>query len=54
MADKKFDLVFNASLEVGQVKSAVASLTKKFGECWCEDSLVYGIKFESNDSKSKH
>ena len=28
MADKKFDLVFNASLEVGQVKSAVASLTK--------------------------
>ena len=28
MADKKFDLVFNASLEVGQVKAAVASLTK--------------------------
>ena len=28
MADKKFDLVFNASLEVGQVKTAVASLTK--------------------------
>lgn len=28
MADKRFDLVFNASLEVGQVKSAVASLTK--------------------------
>ena len=28
MADKKFDLVFNASLEVGQVKSAIASLTK--------------------------
>ena len=28
MADKKFDLVFNASLEIGQVKAAVASLTK--------------------------
>ena len=28
MADNKFDLVFNASLEVGQVKAAVASLTK--------------------------
>ena len=28
MADKKFDLVFKASLEVGQVKTAVASLTK--------------------------
>ena len=28
MADKKFDLVFNGSLDVGQVKSAVASLTK--------------------------
>lgn len=28
MADKKFDLVFNASLEVNQVKAAVASLTK--------------------------